>query len=588
MSLSGLILLTGCTKGDEGEKPLELVNTQFNFSLPLKKTGMLARTRMDGYVVQESDKEEDFRGMEDVRLLCYDTNSVPSETASKLGNIIEIKTEGKDVNQEVTEDDYSICQEIRIPVGTSYFGFYAKAQDNVDLSTHENKMKYGIIETVGLGKNSYQDNSTVRFKPVSICTSEGSFGGSAKGQALLDLLNDLMSTTVSVAAPNDKWSTTDNVYLNEAYQRMTQLKALSSEHVQIMLAAINRIINYVPPYPYDNPAEDLAAAITAKIAGYCKEAPTAEAATVELKDEYQGYPDDLHLPTGSARVEWDEEQGKFVVPDTHAYGTNITVSALSDYVYPMNLQYQIFSDILASDNLVVNSEENPGTTQQFDDWDDLIGKGYQGASKSVQITTQSVAMVKQVEYAVGRMALRVRIASSDVVYDAKNQVVDVSDGFTLKGYLVGGQREVDYNFQPVTGSKTYAIYDSYMTGSTQTVKRHDWTEPSYILGLGTESNQKVNLALELVNNGNDFYGADGVIAHGATFYVVAELDPSQGGTTDLSKIFDRDYATQVNLTIKSLATATYGLPCLDIPILSVAVSVNLSWEEGLWYEEIEL
>ena len=66
-----------------------------------------------------------------------------------------------------------------------------------------------------------------------------------------------------------------------------------------------------------------------------------------------------------------------------------------------------------------------------------------------------------------------------------------------------------------------------------------------------------------------------MIAHGATFYLVAELDPSLGGTSDLSKIFDRDYATQVNLTIKSLATATYGLPNLDIPILSVAVSVNL-------------
>lgn len=587
MSLIGLILLTGCSKGDEGEKPLELVNTQFNFSLPLKKSGAQARTRMDGDVVQVDESEEKFRGMEDVRLLCYDTSSEPSETASKLGNIIEIKTEGKDVNQEVTEDDYSICQEIRIPVGTSYFGFYAKAQDDVDLSTHENKMKYGIIETVGLGKNSYQDNSTVRFKPVSICTSEASFGGSAKGQALLDLLNDLMSTTVSVAAPNDKWSTTEDIYLNEAYQRMTQLKALSSEHVQIMLAAINRIINYEPPYPYDNHAVELGAAITAKIAGYCREAPAADAATISLKDEYLGFPDDLHLPTGSARVEWDEEQGKFVVPDTHAYGANITVSALSDYVYPMNLQYQIFSDILASDNLVVNSEENPGTTQQYEDWVDLIDNGYQGASKSVQITTQSVAMVKQVEYAVGRMALRVRMASR-YVNDAKNQVVDALGAFTLKGYLVGGQREVDYNFQPVTGSKTYAIYDSYMTGSTQTVKPGDWTEPSYILGLGTESNQKVNLALELVNNGNDFYGADGVIAHGATFYVVAELDPSQEGTTDLSKIFDRDYATQVNLTIKSLATATYGLPCLDIPILTVAVSVNLSWEEGLWFDDIEL
>ena len=587
MSLLGLILLMGCTKEDDGDKPIEYVKTQFNFSLPLKQSGLSPRTRMGGDVVQKDGTDEQFRGIDDVRLLCYNTGAeVPSKDDTNIGNIIEINTSGRDVNTEVTEDDYSLCQEITIPVSTSYFGFYAHSADAP--TTHEEKMQYGIVETIGLDKNSYNDNSGVYFKPVSICTSEAPFGGSAVGQALLDMLNDLMNTSVSAAAPNDKWGTTDNVYLNEAYQRMTQLQALSSEHVQIMLAAINRIINYKPPYPYDNQAVDLAAAITAKIAGYCTSAPAADAETIELKEAYQGFPVDLHLPVGAARIVWDADQGKFVVPDNHSYGANITVASLNDYVYPMNLQYQIFSDILASDNLVVQSEDNPDVTNQYEDWDDLIDNGYIGASKEVQKTTQSVAMVKQVEYAVGRMALEVRIASSDNVFDAKNKVVDVSNGFTLKGFVIGGQREVDFNFQPVSGSKTYAIYDSYMTGSPQSVKRHDWTEPSYILGLGTEADQKVNIALELVNLGDDFQGADGVIAHGATFYLVAQLDPAQDTTNDLNKVFDRDYATQVRLTIKSLATATYGLPNLDIPIMALAVSVNLVWEEGLWYNEIPL
>ena len=586
MCLLGLILLAACSHDDDGDKPLELVKTQFNFSLPFKSAKLMARTRMDGTVVQNGGKEEDFRGMDDVRLLCYSTGSeVPSIDDSKIGNIIEIQTDGNDVITDATEDDMSVCQEISIPVSTSYFGFYARAADAP--TTHEEKMKYGVIETVGLGRKSYEDNSSVRFKPVPICTSDAPFGGSAVGQALLDMLNDLMSTTVSVAAPNDKWSTTEDIYLSEAYLRMTQLQALSSEHVQIMLAAINKIVNYEPPYPYDNKAVELGAAITAKIASYCTTVPTAEAATIELKETYQGFPGDIHLPAGAARIKWDAEQGKFVVPDSHAYGPNITVASLNDYVYPMNLQYQIFSDILASDNLVVNSEEDPGTTQQYENWDDLIDKGYSGAAKEVRKTTQSVAMVKQVEYAVGRMALEVRI-SGDPVYDAKQKSVNVSNGFTLTGFVVGGQREVDYNFQPITGSKTYAIYDSYMTGSPQPVKRHDWTDPSYILGMATEGDQKVNLALELVNLCDDFQGADGVIAHGTTFYLVAQLDPAQDTSSSLNKVFDRDYATQVRLTIKSLASATYGLPNLDIPILSMGVSVNLTWEEGLWYEEVPL
>ena len=46
------------------------------------------------------------------------------------------------------------------------------------------------------------------------------------------------------------------------------------------------------------------------------------------------------------------------------------------------------------------------------------------------------------------------------MYDAKGKLVNVTNGFTLKGYIIGGQREVDYNFQPVEGSPRYAIYDT--------------------------------------------------------------------------------------------------------------------------------
>lgn len=580
MSLAGLILLTACTSGDDDSQSLPMVKTQFNFSLPF--LGAKANTRMGGDVVQKDGTEEEFRGMSDVKLFCF--NTVPSQTTSKIGNIIEIMTSGSEVTEDVTQNDYSLCQEISIPVTTSYFGFYARANDAP--VTHDDKMKYGIIETVGLGRSTYQDNSTIRFKPVSICTSDDPFGGSTKGEALLGLLNDLVSTTASVAAPNDKWATVEDIYLNEAYQRLTALKALSSTHVQILLAAINQIL-YLEPI--DTYGEALRALLIEKIASYCTEPPTATSATITLKDDYQGYPEDIHLPTGAARVEWDVDQKQFVVPDAHAYGSNINIAALDNYVYPMNLQYQVFSDIVASDNLVINKEE--GTTgQQYQDWDDLLEHGYAGATKQVEQTTMSVAMVKQVEYAVGRIALTLQLAPSGNIYDAKNQIVNVSNGFTLKGYLIGGQREVDYNFQPVAGSKTYAIYDSYLDGGVQQVKRDDFTEPDYILGLGTESDQKINMALELVNDGDDFWGADGVIAHGATFYLVAALDPSDGTgySTSLNQIFCRDHATQVNLTITSLASATYGLPNLDIPHPVVGVSVNLVWEDGLWYEEVEL
>ena len=195
----------------------------------------------------------------------------------------------------------------------------------------------------------------------------------------------------------------------------------------------------------------------------------------------------------------------------------------------------------------------------------------------------------------GRMAIRPRIHPTDDLVDANGKTVVPPDvGYILKGYIIGGQREVDYNFQPIddeTGLKEYAIYDSYLNGSEQKVKRTEWNYApvDYILGLGTKSNKKINIAMELVNNGNAFQGADGEIAHGATFYLVAELDPNSV-VSDQNQVFNRDYATKVDLTITGtgLATATYGMPDLDIPHPTVGVSVNLSWEEGLFFDNVIL
>lgn len=580
MGLMGLILLTACSKSDEVkmEDGVPVVRAQFNFSLPLK--GTLSNTRMGGTDVQEAGTPGQFRGMTDVNMFCYNTTTEPTQTTKKIGNIIELNSSETTVTTAITTD-YSMCQEINIPVTTSYFGFYARANDAP--STHNEKMRYGIVEAVGLSKGTYVDNSSIRFKPVPICTSDDDFGGSLVGPRLLALLNDLMSTTVAKEAPNDKWATVNDIYLNEAYQRMIALKAMSSAHVELLLAAINRILYLEAP---DNQGDAIRQALIGKIAGYCTVAPTATSATITLKDDYQGYPADIHLPAGAARVEWDADQKQFVVPATHSYGTAISVASLQDYVYPMNLQYQVLSTIKASDEKVILTD-TPGTT--YASWNKVLTEGYAGADNSVQNSTQSIAMVEQVNYAVGRLNLATRIANA-AVKDAKGNTINLSNGFTLKGYLIGGQREVGYDFQPIAGSKTYTIYDSYLlNGNPMSVQRSVYSDTDYILGLGTDSNQKINMALELVNESDDFWGEDGLIAHGATFYLVAVLDPSSSVTaTTLNKIFDRDYYTTVNLTITSLAKATYGLPNLEIPHPTVGVSVNLSWEDGLWYDDVEL
>ena len=601
--LLAMLLMVGCASGSEEVKEIETVQTpkvveaQLNFSLPSRITHRKSvTTRMSGEVVQEGSEDDDvFRGIDNVHLLCYD--QYPTETSTKLGGIVDIKTSGELVNDTVTQDDYALSQGISIPVGTSYFGFYASASEDTEtpMTLHERRMHFGVIETVGLDKNTYQDNSGIRFRPVQICNSTDVLGGSVIGHDLLNLLNDLMNITGTEEAPNDKWETAGNIYLNETYQKMTQLTTLSSYNVQTMLGTVVKVINQEA---VDEQGSQLVAAITAKIADCCATAPDIAAGTLVLKDSLQGFPDDIHLPAGSARIKWNKEKEEFEVPDVQAYGNDLNVTSVNDYVYPMNLRYQVFSNILASEELVIMSgtdeEGNPTAPDsiQYKDWNDLITNGYANASNVVRPTTQSVAMVKQVEYSVGRLAIRSRIGIEKSICDANGAVVSVTDNsFTLKGYIVGGQREVDYDFQPVMSSRTYAIYDTDLNGGVQLLKRYYYTEPDYILGLGTPANNTILVALELVNNGPAFQGADGLIATGATFYVVANMNPQEGTNYSsgiLDKIFSKDRATQVNITINSLANATYGLPNLEIPRPTLGVSVNLAWEEGLWFDDVPL
>jgi hypothetical protein len=608
--LMAVLLMGGCSSDDvvDPNAPVPTVKAQLSFSFPGRiAKGKTAKTRMTGDVVQENGTDDEFRGIVNNQLFCY--NQLPTASSNKLGNIIEVKTAGDDVVDDVTEDDYSLCQVVNVPVGTTYFTYYGQAYEEpvTDLTEHEKRMHYGIIERVGLGKNTYSGNSGIRFRPVQICSSTDELGGSPKGQALLNLLNLIMS----------KIDPAGNLYLNEAYQRMTQLTTLSSYNVQLMLGFILKMINQEAP---DDQGSSSVQSVTNLIVSSCdpESVPDIQNGVIVLKENYQGFPADINLPDGAARIKWDETNQLFVIPDKQKYSNDLEVTSVNDYVYPMNLQYQMISDIVASDELVIIGEvdedgtdsgsgstggdSGTGTDTGSDienekpkNWQDLIDKGYSGLDYTTEVkpTTQSVAMVKQVEYAVGRLAVRSRISGDYTrLPDANGNQVDVTNNpFTLKGYIVGGQREVDYNFMPVMSSTAYAIYDTDLNGGQQPLKRHYFTEPDYILGLGTAADKSIMIALELVNNGPAFQGADGVIVTGATFYLVANMIPKDSPnytSGSLDQIFIKDRYTSVGITITSLATATYGLPNLEIPHPTVGLSVNLNWEEGLWYDDIPL
>ncbi len=646
-----VLAICGCVSSEgehitPGKSNVPTIGVHFTFSLPQRIVGKrnTQQTRMTPDVVQDDQDAASFRGFSDVHLFCYD--DVPTENTNPIGDIVSVSTLASEAVEDATPEDYAVSNDIKIPVGTSHFGFYGRADDAP--MTHEERMHYGCVEAVGVKNSDFKGNSAVRFRPVPICTSTENMGGSPKGQALLNLLNDLLNITGPEEAPENQWNTSENPTLKEAYRTLTELRTSSSFNVQTILATLWQALGQVPEKAS---GYQLAQRIVQKIGESCNDTlPPTDISEIVLMEQYQGFPEDLHLPAGSARIVWNEEQRRFEFPEVQAYGKELDIPALTDYCYPMNLQYHVMSEILASDSIVMSKDlvaepaEQPGETGQsntgqsedptgtnvspdgnpqteandslkYTSWREVLDSLYAGASDRVSSSTKSVAMVQQVEYAVGHLSLRARIQNG-TLYDAFGKPVDVSAGFTLKGYIVGGQREVDYQFMPVEDAHDYAIYDTDLGEEKPLVRRGYWTAEDHILGFGTAPDRPIYLAMELVNNGPAFQGTDGEIVHGATFYLVASMVPSEGTNYAfgyLDRIFRKDYETQVNLTINNgwpdkngdnipdpdldekgnpkpltgLATATYGMPTYHQPAFEFGLKVDLGWEDGITFENIE-
>lgn len=615
-SLTVAALLTACNASDDTtvqpEKPLSTIRAALDFSLPQSVVGSVqtdGNTRMTADIVQRDEDAASFRGLDELKLLCF--NGAPAASSTKWGNIISLPTMPPTSLRGVAQTNHLVYPQINLPVATTHVTIYGEAMGGKQSTTRDEMMRNGKLQTVGLTDDTYTDNSGIRFRPVPICTTDEATGGSPRGQALLNLLNDLLNTVSSDPAPDNQWPTTVNPTLKEAYKAMSSLTTSSSFNVQ---AILDRVYRSIMTMHDAEPGEQLAQMLRQKIADHCSQLPAsaAEVGKLVLDDQLQGYPADLRLPSGSARIIWNAGQNRYELPDYQAYGKELNIPALTDYVYPPSLQYSVSSEVVTSDTL------HSQNYKDYTSWQDVIDNEYAEGGSVVDEETQSVAIVRQLEYAVGRLDARIYLEVG-TFYDAYGKPVNTSQGYTLTGYIIGGQHEVGYDYRPVGGTKEYFIYDRDINHAPQHIRAGRWTDYNHTLGLETPADENTYLALELVNDGDDFQGADGLILHGATFYLVADLSPKKGenysaGTLD--RIFRQDYVTRVHITIEpgwpdrdgdgkpdpeldekgqpkpitGLATATYGLPKLEVNNLPpvVGLSVNLVWNRGIAFPDVEL
>ena len=62
----------------------------------------------------------------------------------------------------------------------------------------------------------------------------------------------------------------------------------------------------------------------------------------------------------------------------------------------------------------------------------------------------------------GRPDARVKLGNATTLYDKNGEAytVDTEDGFTVTGILIGGQKQVKYDFTQNTSATEYTIYDN--------------------------------------------------------------------------------------------------------------------------------
>lgn len=509
------------SKGQSGEP----VKTQFAISVPAGKAGRLAQGIVQG------QNPAVFRGMNNINLISFNAAPAAGGTGTeviKLGSILD--------NELQANTSAKVYYEVPIEVGTTNFLFYGEAYSATPNAKTDGALEATIGESV----------DGIKFELQSIAPDAENNSEVATLEAAL---NQVAGATDGTTAWKD--ATSD---LKKYYEALISLKAGSATSVKLALADLKAGVEKATA----TGEEDLKAAITAAI----------DAAVESIKS--CTYPRNINLPDGAAQVKWTGTAFDYI---NYSNVGSLAYTSMANFVYPASLYY--------TTNTAIKTSTSRLADQYGKDWDACLAL-YNGGGTSVEANTQSVALVNQIQYAVGRFDVAAKF-SSDNINDNVGEsiaVITAEDSITLDGILIGGQKNADWQFAPLASSEEYTIYDASVTSTKLGTADIASKIMAQSLALPTKAGDNVNFALELTNNTDKaFTGIDGIVPAGAKFYLVGQLIPQADKAGN--QVFAKAYNTKANVTISSLAHAYNCIPDLKNPKLELGLSVKLEWTEGL-------
>ena len=297
--------------------------------------------------------------------------------------------------------------------------------------------------------------------------------------------------------------------------------------------------------------------------------------SVHLANEAdRDYPEDMGLPSGCAVLRWTPTG--FVVPLIEGVEG---IAPMHRYCYPPGLYYYANTTIKTTKDANISQSYNKGYTT----WSQVLGDYTLGTS--ITSNTTGVALVKQLNYAVGTLvatvkASRERLQDNDGLPETTVEATD--ENLPVTGLILGRQYAQRFDFTPIfTEDGEYFLYDNQMPGVFLTTSP---SAPIRTLSLQTPDDKDVYFTLELRNDTNQtFFGADGRVLPGRKFYMVGKLELPEdvsdrvvNGKT-INSVFLKDHCTTVTCTINSLSGAYNAIPDLGKAQLVVGIQTKVNW-----------
>ena len=410
-----------------------------------------------------------------------------------------------------------------------------------------------------------------------------------------------------------------------------------------------KVANATPTSPYEELAKHLAQQINTQINNYFTSSETEAVTGFKgadvvkssmgaswdddwddvLSTELSNFPvTTFTLPEGTAQLVYNAVENKF----THKHpGTSLLdQSGTTDpavYMFPAELMYYCNSGVRTSNKEKTSASGYPNGVANWDD-DDQWDTDWTGTS--VTSSTRATAMTKNVNYGVAMLKTTVEIKEGVTALEDNRAALNPSETnqsfspakihFTWTGVIIGDQpASVDWQFLPTSSTFNKLVYDNHVTGNLSGTAVPNTagsaSAPNYTIlfdnWITGDTQNKVRVALQFVNNGDDFWGRDNLIRKGQTFYLVAELDPAgkdvtwdthyqipplnaSGVSTKTPRIFIQDYMTTVKFKFvadntstphtSSLQNAYVTIPDLRSSQLSFGLSVDLDWRAGIEFD----